>query len=566
MKAEEFITAVQNALFQWYAFPADAEIYTFDKNTVSDQKGKKFDYILSKADLETYEDPQKFFNICKPLLKKNGRLLLAVNNRFGIRYFCGNKDMYTQRCFDGIEGYVRIYAEEKADFIGRTYTKAELKKILKKAGIFREQFFSVFSDLENPVLIYREDFLPNEDMMARISPSYSDATTIFIEEELLYKSLIENNMFHTMANAYIMECAFDEDVELSDVQHVTSSAERSKENAMFTIVHDTGIVEKSAMYEEGQNRLKVLFENGEDLKKNGIKIVPAGYQNGRYQMPFVQYENGHLYLKRLLEENPEAFLEKLDLFKDTILKSSRTIREDMQDGEGAILEYGYCDMVPLNSFFDGTDFVFYDQELKEENLPANVMLFRMIATLYYNDARMRKWMPMEVLLQRYGLDTKLEKWRNLEAVILDELRNDSLLEIYHKNIRANHNGIRENADKITYSIESYESIYINIFEKLENKKLILFGTGVYAERFWKYCSEKYPVYGVVDNQKEKWGTSWHDIQINSPEWLYSLASNEFKVMICTASYKAIIRQLESMKIKDYGVFDVQKLSSFLLKE
>lgn len=563
MGMTEIIVALHEALFKWYDFTEEAEIYTFDRTTVYEQIGKKFDYIIAKEDLETYENPQEFFDICKSLLRKKGRLLLAVNNRFGIRYFCGNKDLYTDRCFDGVEGYVRVYIEEKQPFAGRTYTRAELKQMLTKAGFSKQQFFSVFSDLENPVLIYREDFLPNEDVMARISPCYSDSGTVFLEEELLYKSLIENNMFHSMANAYIIECAFDTDVILSDVQHVTSSVERSQESAMMTIIHDSGIVEKCPVYREGQNRLKTLYENGERLKQIGVKMVPATYLNERYCMPFMSLENGHVYLKRLLENDPEQFLAALDLFRDTILSSSKIIKEDKLDGEGAILEYGYFDLVPLNSFFDGKEFVFYDQEIRIANFPANVLILRMITTLYYHDIRMEKWMPMEILLERYHLDTHLEKWWKQEKALLGELRNDSLLEEYHKKIRADHYLLQNNCDRLNYSTEYYRFTYKDIFANLENKKIILFGSGTYAERFWRYFGAQYPIVGVVDNQKEKWGTTWHGIEIYSPEWLEKIPQDEYKVMICMLHYKDVIEQLEKMNIKGYSVFDIQRLSGLI---
>lgn len=557
MRTNELIETIQNTLFQWYDFPIDADVYWYNRETVGLQQGKKYDYILSKADIETYENPLEFLQICKSLLKENGHLLLGVNNRLGLRYFCGDKDLYTQQCFDGIEDYVNVYVREKKSFQGRMYAKAELKKFLEKAGFLKCRFFSVFSDLNNPFLIYREDFLPNEDFKVRTIPTYYHPDTVFFEERLLYNALIENDLFHPMANAYIIECIMNVNGELSDVQHVTSSIERGKESAMLTIIHDSKMVEKRALYQEGQKRLEKLYQHGEELRKNGIKVVPVKYENDCYEMPFVKYENGQMYLKRLLQEDKEQFLKALDLFRDTILKSSKIVKKDKLDGEGATLEYGYLDLVPLNSFFDGTEFVFYDQEFRESNYPANVLIFRMIATLYYDDAQIEKKIPKEVLFQRYHLEETWEQWQQMEWDFLDKLRNKEELEEYHNKIHANAYEVHCNRKRMEYSANSYT----NIFENLDTKKLILFGSGLYAERFFKYFGKKYPIYAVVDNQESKWGILWRGVPIYAPKWLLELKEDEYKVIICVGNYEPIVRQLDKMGIREYGIFDIQRLFS-----
>lgn len=46
-----------------------------------------FDCLVSVAELEKAANPDRVLGIWKLLLIKNGRLLLGMNNRFGIRYF-----------------------------------------------------------------------------------------------------------------------------------------------------------------------------------------------------------------------------------------------------------------------------------------------------------------------------------------------------------------------------------------------------------------------------------------------------------------------------------------------
>lgn len=373
-QTQELIDGVQKGLLQWYDFKEESRVlYIGDENTplvqmllgkelcvicvqpkeLSDEEwrqkyDKYFDYIICIQALEMQKNPTEYLEIFHRLLKIEGIMLLGMNNRMGIRYFCGDRDIYTNRCFDGIEGYRRAYTKKEDVFKGRCYNKAELNRMLTITGWERFCFYSVFSDLTNPSLIYSENYLPNEDLANRLLPFYNYPHTVFINERTLYEDLVNNGLFHQMANAYLIECTING--KLSDIDHVTCSMDRGKERALFTIIRHSGTVEKRAAYQEGRKRLTCFIEHARDLKNHGIAVVDAQIKNDTYVMPYVKGEVAQLYLKRLIRTDINRFFQELDYFRDLILQSSDIVKEDMGDGEGAILRRGYLDMVPLNSF------------------------------------------------------------------------------------------------------------------------------------------------------------------------------------------------------------------------
>ena len=148
-------------------------------------------------------------------------------------------------------------------------------------------------------------------------------------------------------------------------------------------------------------------------------------KNGVYVMPYIRGETGHTYLKKLLHEDMDLFLCRMDAFRDLILQSSEIAEPDQGDGEGAVLRKGYIDMVPLNSFYMNDTFVFYDQEFCEENYPANALIWRMVATFYAGDLEVQKLLPMDILLERYDLKRRLEKWQKIEWDFLADLRQEN---------------------------------------------------------------------------------------------------------------------------------------------
>lgn len=592
MQPETLIKEFQQGLLKWYNFKPDSVflyigepndpcaapllsplMYTSSKHTAGKficvtaeqtenlQWRKKnigrFDYIIAVEILEKLEFPMKHLTNWKSLLKPTGTLLLGMNNRFGFRYFCGDRDPYTGRNFDGIEGYRHAYSKKEDLFQGRCYSQAELRKMLQTIGYKHFQFYSVLTDLRNPSHLYAEDYRPNEDLSNRIFPTYNYPDTVFLEEECLYNDLIENEMFHKTANAYLIECSLTGD--LSDVSHVTSSMDRGPEQALLTIIYKSGIVEKRAVHAKGVERLKNLITHGMNLSAHGISVVDAALdQNNSYIMPYIDAEVGQLYLKRLLHEDVDLFLHKMDEFRDLILHSSEIIKPDSGDGDGAILQKGYIDMIPLNSFYINGTFVFFDQEFCKENYPANVLIWRMVSSFYAGDLEVQKLLPMEYLLKRYDLYRKMKTWQKIEQNFLTDLLQGKILQKYHEKCRRNYTVLNSNRQRLNYSSEEYQKLFVDIFQHADTRKLILFGSGLLTKRFLALYHQDYPVYAIVDNNRDRWGQELEGIPIRTPEILKELQAGEYKVLICIKDYLSVMKQLNNMGIREYSIFDSQK--------
>lgn len=582
---KELINGIRQGLLQWYQIQPNSRVLyvgrpddavagmleaqpivlccasleqTCDDEWKQDQNDI-FDYLISVADLERCISPEGILHSWHGLLKEDGVLLLGMNNRFGIRYFCGDRDPYTGRSFDGVEGYRRAYAKKEDAFQGRCYSRYELEEMLQHTGWQSHQFFSVLPDLQNAALVYAGDYLPKEDLANRLIPTYNYPDAVFLEEAPLYRGLIENNLFHTMANAWLIECAPKE--KASDVQHVTCSTERGRERAFYTVMHRNGVVEKKAACQEGVRQLEKLSEHARDLKENGIAVVETRMEKDVCVMPRIDAEVGQVYLKNLLQTDVEQFLREMDHFRDLILQSSETVKPDSGDGEGALLRKGYLDLVPLNSFYMDGSFVFYDQEFCEENYPANAIITRMIHTFYSGNVEMEKILPMQVLFERYGLVKYRERWAKMESEFLVGLRKEKELREYHEFCRGDRESINANRQRMNYAEGEYRRLFVDIFRNADTRKLVLFGSGNFTSKFLSLYGQDYPAYAIIDNNRERWGQTMGGVTIRPPEILKELQAEEYKVLICIKNYLSVVKQLEQMGVKEYSIYDSGKAYS-----
>ena len=83
-----------------------------------------FGYVIAAGILEYSKKPQELLSLLRGKLSAHGRLLLGTDNRLASRYFCGDKDPFTERNFDGLENYVRVSALDQDRLLGHNYSKA----------------------------------------------------------------------------------------------------------------------------------------------------------------------------------------------------------------------------------------------------------------------------------------------------------------------------------------------------------------------------------------------------------------------------------------------------------
>lgn len=573
----DLVREMKKSILIWYAFPSDAKVFYYggDDDPVADMLRDQvavlccaaeeeslgsgdgsFDYVVSVALPERSEHPAHVFASLKKYLKPTGRMLLAMNNRMGIRYYIGDRDPYTNRNFDGVENYRRAYNKPQDPFLGRCYDEVELRTMLADCGFHKLNFYSVISDLTEASMLFRGDYLPKEDLATRITPRYEFPDTIFLEEEGLYGGLIGNGLFHKLANAYLIEC-FDTG-EASDVLQATVSMTRGKENALVTLLRTNQTVEKRAVYPEGRKRLVQIENHTGELKQRGIAVVDMTREDDRILMPFEKAEIAQVYLRRIVATDPELFLKEMDHFRDLILRSSEHIREDQGDGEGVLLKKGYIDMVPLNAFYKNGEFVFFDQEFAVDNYPANAVISRMVWTFYERNVELQKWYPTEKLLDRYGLTKYQDRWYRMDREFFKDILSREELDEERRNHRANGEAIASNRVRMNFTSDEYQKYFVDIFEHADEKKLVLFGSGVYAKRFIELYGSDYTVDGIIDNNRAKWGQELSGISIGSPDELLQGNPDEFKVLICIKNYAPVIRQMEKLGIRDYCVYDANR--------
>lgn len=610
---QKIVRELPKGLVKWYPFKVDQNaLYITGKTQIDDAieealresgmsvdcvdaagldklESEEYDYVVMTSVMEqtkAIEEASEILKKVRRLLKADGRLFLGMDNRLGIRYFCGDRDLYTRRNFDGIEGYVKASVSVYDQMKGRVYAKAEIRQMLEDAGFQYHMFYSVFPVLERPQIMFADDYVPGEQLDIRIYPQYHSPDTVFLEEDKIYDTLVQNGMLHSMANAFWIECPSDG--RMSGINQITMSMDRGRRNAMFTILHKDGYVEKRPVYEEGKFKITMLVENVADLEKHEVHMVPMEIRNDVCVMPYVNAQSTLEYLRKLLLQNKERFLEELDRFWEIILHSSEHVpyeeidwenyapgwdkkapddplkdqwkklafgTQEERDSIGVILRKGYIDLIPLNSFYDGKDFIFYDQEMYIDNLPAKTILLRTVVAIYMGSQYLDRILPAEELRERYGLNRCRQLFSAFTSRFLSRLRNDQILREYHRSVRKNADVIRSNRQKINYSAEEYDRIFRDIFRGTQNREIYLFGAGQLAELFLSQFRNDCNIAGFIDSNPDKWGVDKEDIPVYPPSKLETLDKGTYKVIICARNYMSVMDQLSGMGITDFSVYD-----------
>ena len=279
-----------------------------------------FEYARSYMDTDSpYED---FLRIIRGHLKENGRLVIAIENRLGLKYWAGCAEDHTGRYFDGIENY------PDPGVSARTFSGKELLALVQKAGLSCEQICYPYPDYKLPMTLYSDRYLPEKGELRTNRWNFDRKRLRLFDEDLAFDALVENGQFTGFSNSFLLilgrnnkvtDCPFPD--------YVRFSNERARNFSLSTSIVRGESVKKAACYPEGKAHILAMADHAKTLEK---LFAPARIRVNR--VTGLDKESGTVQFEYL--EDPLT-LEKA---------AARLLQNGEEEGAFALIR-GWCSLI-----------------------------------------------------------------------------------------------------------------------------------------------------------------------------------------------------------------------------
>lgn len=398
---------------------------------------EKFDYVTLVGVFEysiyyiSSDDPfGDMLKKAKSFLKPGGKLIIAIENKYGMKYFAGATEDHSGRMFDGIENYAEV------DRV-RTFSRRTLEKMLTKAGFEKNDFYYPMPDYKLPSEIYSDKHMPSFGSIRNACVSYDRDRYELIDERLFADAACEDDMFADLANSFLIishnpgtEETKAVDAALEDTVYAKYNRLRAPQYQISTRIYTDAkgrrVAEKKALREEAVAHIEQLTENRKKLLAAGDNrvIEILSNENGKAVFPYVK--------GRSLEDKVNAALTKKDKLiaamheavaaiytydKKQICPFEKTDAYKKVFGESGSFFVGHDALKVANvdstfsNFVESEDgkLVCLDYEwVFDFPVPLEYLKYR---TLYYyfsmNRAYIIRHMNEQEFLQEFGLSTEL---------------------------------------------------------------------------------------------------------------------------------------------------------------
>lgn len=391
---------------------------------------EKFDYITLIGVLEyqgsytnTAHPYVDFLKKIKGLLKPEGKLLIAIENQYGIKYWCGAREDHTGVPFDGINQY-RLGGKN-----GKTFSKKSLEHMIRESGFLNSFFYYPMPDYKLPSVIYSQAYLPEDGNMHNMKCYYApDKKTLIADEASLYEDIIQNGAFEFMANSFLVECSDATDI--GKITFALLNDMRLKAYRMGTRFTKENKVEKFLLTNEsGDVHIQQIIENEKQMAHAGLDVLQSERYDGKLAVDYLLAPLAEkIFVDACRAGEKEQAWNMLKLLWEEIMQSSEQVEGEKNlmytlgvatveiEKYGPILRRGFLDMILRNAVWEKDRFHWFDQEWMLENVPAKFVFYRALAEVYKSYPDIDKELPFAEVAEVYGISTILKELKQLEEL------------------------------------------------------------------------------------------------------------------------------------------------------
>lgn len=283
------------------------------------QLTEKYDYITLIGVWEYsgyyFGGEEPYLNMIKSLkkhLKDDGKLIIAIENKMGLKYWNGAAEDHVGKAYAGLNDYI---GEKKV----RTFSKPEIEKILQDAGFESYKFYYPNPDYKLPDTIYSDEKLPEPGEIRNYRKDY-DSTRIYNFNDAAVSDQICNDaMYPYFANSFLVECGD----ECSNVIYAKYSRMRKEQYRIATIIdkkENSYIVHKKALNDVAEKHIKEITNHSVgDLKY--LYGINGKIQKNEYITELIKGQNMDSYFYKY-RNNAAEFVNQVKMVIQSYLSES----------------------------------------------------------------------------------------------------------------------------------------------------------------------------------------------------------------------------------------------------
>ena len=383
----------------------------------------------------------KLIEIAKSMLKPNGRLIIATENKLGMKYWAGCQEENNGGYYINIENYPNGEAR-------CTFSKKELKSMLQGIGLNDMDWYYPYPDLYFAKSVYSDEYLPQAGELLDNINNYDRDRYLFFDEGKAYNSIIKEGLYPEFANCFLIvahnnsgeECGkCDDDKTL----YVKYSKERDRKFAIRTDVKKSYVV-KQACYPEGKEHILHTYKCFENMRSEyeaaGLRLNDCQFINDKLRFEYVQGENLQTRIDSLIRKGNEQMAEELfDEYISRCFMSLPTVGFASGDRFAQIYgdvdfdheEVAYAqadvDMICSNIFIQGDTWHVIDYEWSMDfAVPRDYVLYRALYLAHHQIARCG-FLELDRLMTKYGISEEKQKiYQQMEVHFQEYVRGNNI--------------------------------------------------------------------------------------------------------------------------------------------
>ena len=270
---------------------------------------KDFDYICfigvfeyGQSYIDTKNPYVDWLKMMQGHLKENGRIVIAIENKLGLKYFAGCMEDHLGTYFSGIEDY--------ADGGGvRTFVRSRLEQMLQESGLKDYSFYYPYPDYKFMTALYSDRRLPKPGELYENLRNFDRERMLLFDEKQAFDGIVKDGLFPVFSNSYALVIGPE-----PEVLYAKYSNDRAEEYAIRTELRmekREPVMRKQALSVPAAEHVKRMGTACQDLTRryagSGLKINQCRVLENGTGADF-EYIRGVT-----LEEILDGFLEREDL-------------------------------------------------------------------------------------------------------------------------------------------------------------------------------------------------------------------------------------------------------------